>query len=147
MSNRTLAFTVEHDVLRFVDYRNLGSEELGSVYESLLELHPEIDAEAVAFSLTTAAGNERKTTGSYYPPTPLILSRPSLTPRSTRYSRTQYPSPIPKLPFSASRSSTPPAALGISSSPPPTALPGDSLPFAPVKMSPLPSLTGRPSAT
>ena len=55
-----------------MDYRNLGSEELGSVYESLLELHPEIDAEAAAFSLTTVAGNERKTTGSYYTPTPLI---------------------------------------------------------------------------
>jgi hypothetical protein len=69
---RALAFTVEDNVLRPVDYRNLGSEELGSVYESLLELHPEIDAEAAAFSLTTAAGNERKTTGSYYTPTPLI---------------------------------------------------------------------------
>ena len=30
---------------RPVDYRNLGAEELGSVYESLLELHPEIDRE------------------------------------------------------------------------------------------------------
>jgi hypothetical protein len=69
---RALAFTVEDNVLRPVDYRNLGSEELGSVYESLLELHPEIDAEAAAFSLATAAGNERKTTGSYYTPTPLI---------------------------------------------------------------------------
>ena len=28
---------------RPVDYRNLGSEELGSVYESLLELHPQFD--------------------------------------------------------------------------------------------------------
>jgi len=69
---RALAFTVEDNVLRPVDYRNLGSEELGSVYESLLELHPEIDAEAAAFSLTTGAGNERKTTGSYYTPTSLI---------------------------------------------------------------------------
>lgn len=69
---RALAFTVEDNALRPVDYRNLGSEELGSVYESLLELHPDIDAEAAAFSLTTAAGNERKTTGSYYTPTSLI---------------------------------------------------------------------------
>ena len=33
-------------VLRSVDYRNLGAEELGSVYESLLELHAEVNAEA-----------------------------------------------------------------------------------------------------
>jgi hypothetical protein len=57
---------------RPVDFGNLGSEELGSVYESLLELHPQIDTDAGPFSLGTAAGNERKTTGSYYTPTSLI---------------------------------------------------------------------------
>jgi len=56
--------------LRRVDFKNLGGEELGSVYESLLELHPEIDNRH--FRLTTAGGNERKTTGSYYTPTSLI---------------------------------------------------------------------------
>lgn len=55
-----------------VDYRNLGAEELGGVYESLLELIPEVDAEAGAFRLVTAAGNERKTTGSYYTPPALV---------------------------------------------------------------------------
>ncbi len=69
---RALAFTTERKVLRPVDYRNIGSEELGSIYESLLELHPEIDAGEAVFSLATAAGNERKTTGSYYTPTSLI---------------------------------------------------------------------------
>lgn len=57
-------------VPRAVDYRNLGAEELGSVYEALLELHPVIDGRT--YSLGTAAGSERKTTGSYYTPTPLI---------------------------------------------------------------------------
>ncbi|MCA9037406.1 MAG: N-6 DNA methylase [Planctomycetaceae bacterium] len=57
---------------RPVDFGNLGSEELGSVYESLLELHPQIDTDAGPFTLGTAAGNERKTTGSYYTPTSLI---------------------------------------------------------------------------
>ena len=57
-------------VRRAVDYRNLGAEELGSIYESLLELHPTFDG--TIFGLATAAGNERKTTGSYYTPTPLI---------------------------------------------------------------------------
>lgn len=58
--------------LRRVDFKNLGSEELGSVYESLLELHPDINLTARTFALKTAGGNERKTTGSYYTPTSLI---------------------------------------------------------------------------
>ncbi|NQU22313.1 MAG: N-6 DNA methylase [Candidatus Nealsonbacteria bacterium] len=69
---RALAYVEQDKVLRIVDYRNLGSEELGSVYESLLELHPVINAEAKAFELSTAAGNERKTTGSYYTPDSLV---------------------------------------------------------------------------
>jgi len=59
-------------VWRSVDYKNLGSEELGSIYESLLELHPEFNIDAATFNLTTAGGHERKTTGSYYTPTSLI---------------------------------------------------------------------------
>jgi hypothetical protein len=69
---RALAFTVDGNVLRAVDYKNLGAEELGSVYESLLELHPKINADAATFELDVAAGHERKTTGSYYTPTSLI---------------------------------------------------------------------------
>lgn len=57
---------------RPVDFGNLGSEELGSVYESLLELHPQIDTDEGPFTLGTAAGHERKTTGSYYTPRSLI---------------------------------------------------------------------------
>jgi hypothetical protein len=59
-------------VLRAVDYRNLGAEELGSVYEALLEQHPEVDTDSGSFALNTAAGSERKTTGSYYTPSSLI---------------------------------------------------------------------------
>ena len=69
---RALAFAVEGNVRRPVDYRNLGSEELGSVYESLLELHPRLNADAGTFALDVAAGSERKTTGSYYTPGSLI---------------------------------------------------------------------------
>lgn len=69
---RRLAFAEWDGVRRPVDFKNLGSEELGSVYESLLELHPEVDATAEQFELKTAAGNERKTTGSYYTPSGLI---------------------------------------------------------------------------
>lgn len=71
---RALGFVEDRAVrmLRAVDYRNLGPEELGSVYESLLELHPEINVDARTFGLSTAGGHERKTTGSYYTPSSLI---------------------------------------------------------------------------
>ena len=57
---------------RRVDYRNLGAEELGSIYESLLELVPKWSKEKREFLLDVMAGNERKSTGSYYTPTSLI---------------------------------------------------------------------------
>ena len=57
---------------RRVDFGNLGAEELGSVYESLLELIPRYDAEQRAYTLETLAGNERKESGSYYTPTSLV---------------------------------------------------------------------------
>lgn len=69
---RHLSFTQDNRTLRPVDYRNLGTEELGSVYESLLELHPEVNVSASTFDLKVAAGSERKTTGSYYTPSSLI---------------------------------------------------------------------------
>jgi len=69
---RHLSYTQDHRTLRPVDYRNLGTEELGSVYESLLELHPEVNVSAYTFDLKITAGSERKTTGSYYTPTSLI---------------------------------------------------------------------------
>jgi len=69
---RALAFALDNKVSRSVDYKNLGSEELGSIYEFLLELHPELNVDAATFNLTTAGGHERKMTGSYYTPTSLI---------------------------------------------------------------------------
>jgi len=69
---RSLAVTQTGQSRRLVDYKNLGAEELGSVYESLLELHPDIGTEPPSFELKTAAGSERKTSGSYYTPTSLI---------------------------------------------------------------------------
>ncbi|NLT54426.1 MAG: N-6 DNA methylase, partial [Actinomycetales bacterium] len=57
---------------QFVDFRHLGAEELGSVYESLLELVPRHDPTRQVFTLETLAGNDRKTTGSYYTPTALV---------------------------------------------------------------------------
>lgn len=69
---RALAFTLDQGTLRAVDYKNLGSEEFGSVYESLLELHPNLNTGAGTFELDVAVGHERKTTGSYYTPSSLV---------------------------------------------------------------------------
>ena len=69
---RSLSFITYDHSRRPVDYKHIGSEELGSVYESLLELHPELNIEAGEFSLSSASGNERKTTGSYYTPSSLV---------------------------------------------------------------------------
>ena len=69
---RSLAVTHTGQSRRVVDFKNLGAEELGSVYESLLELHPDLNAGAASFELKVAAGSERKKSGSYYTPTSLI---------------------------------------------------------------------------
>lgn len=66
-----------------IDYRNMGSEELGSVYEELLELTPQVSIQEKRFYFTsdlvqtngrsrTTDGNKRKTTGSYYTPPCLV---------------------------------------------------------------------------
>ncbi len=85
LSNRALLQAMRH--LRWsqasgtvapVDYRNMGPEELGSVYESLLELVPDPDPHARTFTFVNASaeadtrGNARKTTGSYYTPDSLV---------------------------------------------------------------------------
>lgn len=69
---RALSFMEAEGLRRPVDFKNVGARELGSIYESLLELHPDLDTVSGAFILQTASGNERKTTGSYYTPTALI---------------------------------------------------------------------------
>jgi hypothetical protein len=69
---RHLAFTRQGKVLRPVDYKNLGAEELGGVYESLLALTPQIGADGARFTFAEFAGNERKTSGSYYTPDALV---------------------------------------------------------------------------
>ena len=58
--------------LRRVDFGNLGAEELGSIYESLLELIPAYDPDNRSYTLTVLPGNERKESGSYYTPTSLV---------------------------------------------------------------------------
>lgn len=65
-----------------VNYRDMGAEELGSVYESLLELVPDVQhlsqphAARLAFvgddDQASTKGNARKLTGSYYTPDSLV---------------------------------------------------------------------------
>ncbi|MDJ0840434.1 MAG: N-6 DNA methylase [Acidobacteriota bacterium] len=69
---RALAFTTEGKQTYPVNWRNVGADELGGVYEALLELHPVIDKNAALFHLRSAAGNDRKTSGSYYTPPELV---------------------------------------------------------------------------
>lgn len=59
-------------VRRPVDWAGVQSDELGSVYESLMEKVPRLNVAAGTFALADAAGNERKTTGSYYTPSSLV---------------------------------------------------------------------------
>jgi len=69
---RHLAFTRQDKILRPVDYKNLGAEELGGVYESLLALSPQISADGARFTFAEFAGSERKMSGSYYTPDSLV---------------------------------------------------------------------------
>ncbi len=83
---------------RRVNYAALDVEELGSVYESLLEFHPAIDADAAGrpvFQLLP--GSERKTTGSYYTPPELVaeLVKSALDPvLQERLTAANLPSPL-----------------------------------------------------
>ena len=69
---RHLAFTRQDRVLRPVDYHNLGAEELGGVYESLLALTPQVNGGGGHFSFAEFAGNRRKASGAYYTPDALV---------------------------------------------------------------------------
>jgi len=58
-----------------VNWRDMETEELGSVYESLLELTPLASADTRTFEFAEGdetKGNARKTTGSYYTPDALV---------------------------------------------------------------------------
>jgi hypothetical protein len=59
---------------RRVNYGALDVEELGSVYESLLDFHPQVVKREAApsWEFQLVVGSERKTTGSYYTPPELV---------------------------------------------------------------------------
>ncbi len=78
-----LGYFRERTGLTRVNYRDMGPEELGSVYESLLELVPDLQSLSQPASARLAfvgdddtnasnKGNTRKLTGSYYTPDSLV---------------------------------------------------------------------------
>jgi hypothetical protein len=70
-----MAWITEDHTLMRVNWRDMETEELGSVYEALLELPPRIDLEVRSFFFAEGAetsGNARKRSGSYYTPDSLV---------------------------------------------------------------------------
>jgi hypothetical protein len=70
-----LAWLKDDSILTPVNWRDMETEELGSVYESLLELTPRLLDHGRGFAFAEGAetkGNERKTSGSYYTPDSLV---------------------------------------------------------------------------
>jgi hypothetical protein len=70
-----LAWLREPAGLARVNWRDMGPDELGYVYEGLLELVPQITNDGRSFSFASpdeSRGNARKTTGSYYTPDELV---------------------------------------------------------------------------
>jgi type I restriction-modification system DNA methylase subunit len=63
-----------------MNWQAMKTEELGSVYESLLELQPKLgdDGKTLVFAFETAEqkGNQRKTSSSYYTPESLVEALP-----------------------------------------------------------------------
>ena len=58
--------------LRRVNYGALDVEELGSIYESLLDFHPVVIQKKESYEFQLISGTQRKTTGSYYTPPELV---------------------------------------------------------------------------
>jgi hypothetical protein len=70
-----LAWLKDESGLVRVNWRDMETEELGSVYESLLELTPRLIDDGCGFAFAEggeAMGHARKTTGSYYTPDSLV---------------------------------------------------------------------------
>ena len=70
-----LAWLREPSGLVRVNWRDMGPDELGYVYEGLLELVPQITGDGRSFSFAGAdesRGHARKITGSYYTPDELV---------------------------------------------------------------------------
>lgn len=98
---RALAYFQADGHVTRVNYRDISSEELGSVYESLLDLQPMVEVAPWQFKFLSAGddgadrGSARKLTGSYYTPPSLVaeLIQSALAPviEQTRRDNCQAP--------------------------------------------------------
>ena len=117
-----------------VDYRNLGAEELGCVYESLLELHPELDADAAHVRADDRrrqrAQDDRQLLHADEPD-----HRACSTRRSTRCSTRPRGKPSPRQAILDLKVCDPACGCGHFLSPPPTGSPSASPPSAPATRS------------
>ncbi len=92
---RALGYFESSGRLVRINYRDMDTEELGSVYEGLLELHPVVDVDGSPWRFLyvgssggkkkdrrSGSGSERKSSGSYYTPDSLVqeLIRSALDP-------------------------------------------------------------------
>ena len=101
---RALAWFAHENVLTPVNWRAMQTEEFGSVYESLLELVPEVDVPNRRFDFPGldaggTRGNARKLTGSYYTPDALVqeLLKTALDPVIERTITENEKSPVEAL--------------------------------------------------
>ncbi|HEY9863120.1 MAG TPA: N-6 DNA methylase [Candidatus Obscuribacterales bacterium] len=72
VSIRELSLYENKGQLRRVNYGALNVEELGSVYESLLDFTPQFRQQNGVYEFVLVIGSDRKTTGSYYTPPELV---------------------------------------------------------------------------
>lgn len=104
---RELGYFESNGIFSRINYRDMDTEELGSVYEHLLELHPAVNVDGTPWRFfyvgyqveegggeRSASGSERKSSGSYYTPDSLVqeLIRSALDPV---IDRTLSESPLP----------------------------------------------------
>ncbi|MDX2240269.1 MAG: DNA methyltransferase, partial [Leptolyngbyaceae cyanobacterium bins.302] len=97
---RGLSLYEQKGQLRRVNYGALDVEELGSVYESLLEFHPNVSQVDGSWEFQLVTGSDRKTTGSYYTPPELVgqLIKSALEPVIAERLKSVSLTPQPPLP-------------------------------------------------
>jgi hypothetical protein len=98
LSNKRLLSAIRHltyirdaNTRSRIDYRNLGSEELGGIYENVLELVPSLNVAAGIITFETSSISERSETNSHYTPSSLVdcLCDTALEPVIERALKTQ----------------------------------------------------------
>jgi hypothetical protein len=69
---RNLTYLTEGTSRQRIDYRNLGAEEIGGIYENIIALSPLLDLDSRTFKLGEGAFSEKDQTASHYTPACLV---------------------------------------------------------------------------